>query len=168
MSLHESQRVSYVGFPKTSGLGVGDEGVVLSVSGDAAHVRWASGARVGQIDLVDGIDLAPRSAAKQAEASLVHAFDDSLGYGPPVVHTAVRETFDETGPEGLFTALVNEGHLGALSSVAEEALGVVAARVREDEAMRQVLAGLEPEEGEALVALTASVVLRDAFGAPGD
>ena len=164
MTVRDSQRVSYVG-PERSGLALGDRGIVLSASGDAAHVQWVTGARTDQVDFVPADDLVamgrpPKDPPGHTTAA---AFADSLTYGT-MVTVAVRETFDESGEVGLLNALASEGHLANLSSVAEEALALVASRVREDDAMRQVLGQLDAEEGEALINLTAAVVLRDAFG----
>lgn len=160
MTLRDAQRVSYVG-PERSGLALGDSGVVLSASGDAAHVQWATGARADQVDFVSADDLVP--VGKTPSHTTASAFEDSLTYGT-MVTVAVRETYDESGEVGLLNALSAEGHLAGLSSVAEEALTLVASRLREDDALRQVLAQLDAEEGEALINLTAAVLLRDAFG----
>lgn len=55
--IREGQRVSFTGWP-TGQQQVGDQGLVLDVPGACAYVRWTTGARCGEIDLVRVADLA--------------------------------------------------------------------------------------------------------------
>lgn len=161
----EGKTVSYVGPLYADGPNVGDTGKVLAHAGDHSHVQWATGARTSQVDLVSGDDLVeasgPRARTAAAEIS------DSLAYGT-MLTVAVRETYDEVGETGLLNSLNESGHLGGMGEIAEDALRYVASRVREDPAFSEVLGQLEADEADSLVTLTASVVLRDAFGGEGE
>ena len=156
MTIREGARVSYVGEFADYGLAIGDQGRVIASSGAASHVRWASGPCQGQMLLVPNDDLV--EAARTG--SLAESVDDSLSSGS-LVHVAVRDTYDLEGPEGVLAALAEEGHLAALSDLAEEALESVSARLRTDPSMVEVLAALDPEEQDALVTRTAMSLLRD-------
>ena len=151
--MREGARVSYVG--EDDGLAVGDQGRVLSASGAASHVRWTTGARTGEIVLVNDLDLV---ANRKPEVT-----NDGLD-AASLVTLAVRDTFDATGPVGLLNALNEEGHLATFSIYAEQALEFIAAAIRTDASMAEVLANLETEEQSAFISFTASILLRDAFG----
>lgn len=149
----EGKRVSYVGEPNPQGLGVADVGKVLSVTGSCSHVLWETGRLAGRVTFEENNDLVTSASTT--------ARDDSLD--GPLVTIAVRETYDTAGDTGLLNALAEAGHLASMTGYAEEALSLVASRVREDPAFQPVLAELEPDEGAALVNLTSAVLLRDAF-----
>lgn len=154
--IREGAKVSYVG-DGDDDLAVGDRGKVISVAGSSAsHVLWSTGKRLGQITLCDDADL----VATPKAAALTY---DGLDSGS-LVTIAVRDTYDAAGEVGLLNALNDEGHLASLSQIAEEAVQIVASRLRTDPSMTEVLASLEPEEASAFVSFTASVLLRDAFG----
>lgn len=150
----EGQRVAFVGDPE-HGLQVDDRGKVLSSSEAASHVLWATGSRAGEVILVSNLDLVVSGHAPRT-------YDDLDG--GRLVTIAVRDTFDRQGHVGLLNALNEEGHLATFASIAEEAMQTVAARIRQDPSITEVLANLDPEEGAEFVAFTASVLLRDAFG----
>lgn len=154
--IREGKKVSFVG-DEDGGLKVGDRGRVLSASGDSSHVLWSTGARSGEVTLVPDLDLVVGS---QSQMAYEDTFSGSL------VTIAVRDTFDAAGPVGLLNALNEEGHLATFAQYAEEALQSVAARITQDPSMREALSHLEPEEQGEFVTLAASVLLRDAFGAP--
>lgn len=155
MSLpREGQRVAYCGDPE-AGLDVGDRGKVLSCSTDSSHVLWATGARSGEITLVPNFDLVASQGGERT-------YDD-LHTGS-LVTIAVRDVWDGQGKVGLLNALNEEGHLATFASIAEEALQRVAATLRTDPSIIEVLGSLEPEEGDEFVTFTAAVLLRDAFG----
>lgn len=153
MNIPEGARVSYVG-DGDDDLAVGDKGKVLSAAGSGSHVLWSSGARAGDITLTANMDLI---------SSRTVDYDDSLDTGC-LVSVAVRETYDRGGEAALLNALNEEGHLATFAPFAEEALQMVASRIREDPSIREVLGQLEPDEGAEFIHLAASVLLRDAFG----
>lgn len=150
----EGQRVAFVGDPG-DGLQVGDRGKVLSCSEASAHVLWTSGAKAGEVLLVGTLDLVANQQAART-------YDD-LDSGS-LVTIAVRDVYDGQGHVGLLNALNDEGHLATFASIAEEAMQTVAARIRQDPSIQEVLARLDPEEGAEFVSFTASILLRDAFG----
>jgi hypothetical protein len=159
----EGASVSYIGHPDR-GLTVGDRGRVLSTSGQASHVMWLTGARTQAVDLVDHEDLV--CGQTRTATAVESPFEDSLEV-PSLSMIAVRDTYDASGETGVLNALNEAGHLAGLSQVAEEALEVVIARVKNDQAMTTVLGQLDPDEADGLARLTAAVLLRDAFGGEG-
>jgi hypothetical protein len=153
MSFREGHRVAYVGDGE-HGLVPGDRGKVLSAEDGAAHVLWMSGVAQGQTIFHDNYDLVSHE---------VEAFDTDF-YGSPLVTTSVRETYDREGPEGLLNALNEEGHMSVLSPIAEDALGLVANKIKHEPAFIEVLGELDELEADHLVSLAAFALLRDAFG----
>lgn len=152
MSVFDGARVAYAG-EEGDGLSVDDRGRVLVAGMTGSHVLWQSGGLSGQITLTANHELTVLHGARPC---------DSLDSGG-LVAFAVREVYDQGGDAGLLNALNDEGHLATLGSLAEEALGLVAARLREDPSFKEVLAQLDPDDGAEFVAFAASVVLRDAF-----
>lgn len=152
----EGQRVSYVG-DGDHGLQPGDRGKVLSAEADSAHVLWTTGRQAGNLLFHDNYDLVAEGAGRDS----THTIDS---FHEPLVSTAVRSTFDRYGSAGLLNALNEEGHLAVFAPIAEEAIQMVAARIREEPAFQEVLAHLDPQEGDEVVSVAAFVLLRDAFG----
>ena len=159
--IREGAKVSFVGEFADSGLAIGDQGLVIAASGHASHIRWTTGARVGQIDLVGNDDLVEATASRHVEASLASEVDESLS-DRAFSRVAVRDTYDLEGPEGVLAALAEEGHLASLTDVAEEALSTVASRLREDPVLTRVLATLDADEADAFISLASTALLRDA------
>lgn len=149
----EGSRVTFVG-DEFSGehLSVGDQGKVLSNGGSGSHVIWATGEREGAITLTSNHDLLPMDE--------VHGYQRE-GH---IVSLSVRQIFDRGGETGLFLILAEEGHLASVAPAAEEALGIVTARLRDDPAVQEVLASLDDDEGDTFVSYAALALLRDAFG----
>ena len=150
----EGQRVAFCGYPG-DGLAIDDRGKVLSRSEGSCHVLWTSGSRAGDVTLVLDDDLVGVTAA-------AHTYDD-LDSGR-LVSISVRRVFDGGGKVALLNALNEEGHLASFATIAEEALQAVAAGIRQDPSIQEVLASLEPEEGAEFVAFAATALLQDAFG----
>lgn len=160
--MRDGQQVSYVGPTGPGFPAVGDQGKVLSSSGNSGHVQWATGARRRQVDLViadDVVEVRRERQANRVEA----AFADSLEVGEQDEPLQVRAVLEESGEVGLLNALAASGHLAGLQQIAEEALEFVAARVRQDPHLATVLGHLDQGEGDSLVSLASSVLLRDAF-----
>jgi hypothetical protein len=149
----EGSTVSYVGF-EVDGMAVGDHGRVLSEGGSGSHVIWNTGDRKGEITLVPDTDLVQVQGARIS-------YNDSLDGG--LITIAVRETYDSGGAVALLNALNDEGHLATFAQIAEEAMRLVTARIREDSSIREVLAFLDDDEGSDLVGLATTALLRDAF-----
>lgn len=149
--------VSYVG-PDVDHLTMGDQGRVLSVSGSIGHVIWQSGDAEGQTTAHYEQDLAP-VGSRQA----VHeAIEDSLEVGG-LVSFAVRDTFEQAGETGVLNAMAESGHLASFADIAEEAITLVATRIRADASFQAVLADLDPEDAEGVLRLASACLIRDAF-----
>lgn len=151
--IREGAKVSYVG-DEHDGLAVGDVGKVLSASGSSSHVLWATGGQTGSITLVADMDLVANNKAPLSY--------DGLD-GGSLVTVAVRDTYDVSGAVGLLNALNDEGHLATFGQIAEQAQQIVAASLRSDPSMTEVLASLDPDEASEFITFTAAVLLRDAF-----
>lgn len=157
--IRDGQQVSYIGMPRSDGLGISDRGQALAVAGKAAHVMWSTGARSGQVDLIDCDDLVGHGPGR-VQGSV---FDDSMSTAG-LVTFAVRDTYEAEGPTGLLNAMNEMGHLASLPSIAEDALAYTCAQVRQDPSFTSVLAQLDESEAAEFVTLTATSMLRDAFG----
>lgn len=154
----EGQRVAYCG-DGDHGLQVGDRGKVLSAAGNHSHVMWTTGARSGEVTLTDNLGLVTSTHAAQT-------YDD-LDAGS-LVTIAVRDVYDNEGGVGLLNALNEEGHLATFAPIAEDAVSMVAGRIRQDPSIQEVLAHLDPDEGDEFVVFAASILLRDSFGGGED
>lgn len=154
----EGQSVSYVGDDPM--IGVGTRGSVLSVSGSSVHVQWQAGVRVSEIDLIPVDDLIPYRRTVLAEDSPAAQIEQSFEVAP-LISVAVRETYEDQGPEGVVAALDEAGHLSMLSEYANEAVGYVAMRIRQDPTFQIVLAHLDESEGEALAQTVASALIAE-------
>ena len=158
--LAEGAVVSWVGSAHPGGVAVGDTGVVVSSSGACGHVQWSTGARVGQMDLIEEWDVVPVPTTTRVH-TVSSSLSDSLGVD--TVHTAARETFEDGGAAALLSVMHREGSLSCFAEIAEEALGFVATRLRNDAAFVHVLSALDESDAAAMVTLASSVLLRDAF-----
>ncbi len=150
----DGQKVSFVGDPSPDTPAIGDVGIVVSAGNTASHVRWMSGVRAGLYDEMGHMEIA-------ATASTV---TDTDSFSGRIVTFSVAEVQARAGARGLLDELNDRGHLGGLEAIAEEAMGLVAARIRTDPSIREVLAQLDDEDGDDLVALATVALLQDAFG----
>jgi hypothetical protein len=156
--MRDGDSVYYTGRGR-DGAEIGDEGRVLAVTGVAAHVKWVSGVRTGQVSLEDTEDLEPH------RASYVRTeLDDSLELGTITVHSA-RQVFDDSGAEGVLELMATEGHLAMLVPAAEQALEVVSHRVRHDPSLQAIASYLDEDELEAVVRLASIALIREAIDA---
>lgn len=149
----EGARVSYVGEGEDD-LEVGDQGRVVASDRGASHVVWSTGEREGRIDFISNLDITALSSPIPYE---------DLDTGP-LVTFAIRATYDRYGPQGLLGALADEGHLNLFMPVIEDAVMMVASRIRQDVSFQEVLSKLDAEDGSEFVIYAASALLRDAFG----
>lgn len=139
---------------------VGVSGKVIALSGQAAHVQWLTGPKAGQIELVGQHELLPDRNQHQAEAQPLNSFDNTLDM-PATETISVRATYEDLGEDGLVNALSEVGHLAMLTEYADEAVGHLVSRVRQDPALGEVLAQLEPDEADGLARRVAAVLLGD-------
>ena len=153
--MNEGQRVTYVG-PSADGLNTGTVASLLAFeSTDSAHIQVSAGVTY----LVPLEDLTTQHQASRTNDGL----DDSLDVGG-LSTFAVRQVFDLQGESGVVDTMAHLGHLAGFEQIAEEALTLVASRVRQDPSFREVLAHLDAEEGEAVLRLAVGCLIRDAFG----
>lgn len=156
----EGTKVTYAGIADPF-VEIGTPAKVLALSGVAAHVQWLGGAKQGGIDLVDLNDLVPFRADYATGPVGVTAsreFDEALDM-PATPVLRVRATYDDTGEEGLVTALAESGHLALCSEYVDEAVGLIATRIRHDPNFSAVLGALEADEAEGLVGKVAAIAL---------
>lgn len=164
--LREGHLASYVG-DGHGGIPLGAQGEVLSLAGSGTYVKWVTGSRLGAVDLVDNYDLVPVPPRRQATAMALAPSDDlddslEVGFAPTTAAVQVQE---DEGTPGLLTMLASQGRLRGLANIADEVLSVVAHRVRQDAAVREVTSQLDPDQAEDLVRLTSLSLLQNSFGA---
>lgn len=159
--MREGVKVAYMG-AETDGLAVGDQGRVIMVDGPVCHVLWSTGTKAHQASAHYESSLAVFSAVG-VDASL----DDSLDVGGLVTFSA-RNSFDTGGSMQVVAEMADAGHLASFADIAEEALSLVAARVRQDPSFRMVAADLDEEEAEQVVRYASACLIRDAFGSEDD
>lgn len=160
----ESAKVAYAGEDPFQE--VGAIGRVLSLSGSGAHVQWETGPKQGTIDLNDLNDLVETgrdSVQRTASKAVFDSFADTLDI-PSMPMLQVRAAYDEGGEEGLLLALSEAGRLSMLAEYAEEAVGLLATRLRQDPDFSMVLAQLDSDEADSMVGKVASLVLADRIG----
>ena len=156
--LREGQEVAYTG-PANEGLILGDHGRLLVLSSGSGHVSWETGSLQGQITPVALYDLAPARSVMTVQSDL----DDSLEVAG-IALVAARDLYDADGELGVINAMAESGHLAAFQDIAEDALALVASRIRHDVSFREVLAQLDEEEGERVIRLASASLIHDAFG----
>lgn len=154
MMLRDGMKVAYVGHP-ADGLDIGDEGVVMQAGSTGSHVKWRTGGRRDQIELVANDELVAHNDA--AESLVSDSLEGGLGLD-------VQSAYERKGVVGVLNKLAEEGHCAAFETYAEEAMRLMATRIRQDPSFVEVLASLEPEDGEALVDHAMRTLVRDAFG----
>lgn len=157
--LREGCRVSYVG-DGSDGRALGDRGRLLVRSGGKGHVNWDD----GQVTMHDLDFLAASSGqTRQAAVAPPDGLEDSLEVGP-ITMVGVRGVYDTEGGVGVLNAMATTGVLAAFPEIAAQAQHFVAGRIREDPSFHAVVAQLDDDEAEELVALASQVLLRDAWG----
>lgn len=159
MNLQDGQLVSYSGADGYDDLFVGDHGKVLVADGEIAHVMWTTGSRAGTVTITEAELL---TGSSDYEMTVSGSLDDSLEVGGLVAFSA-RNVYDEGGASGLLDMMAVNGHLSGFLDIAEEALGLVAHRIRHDPSIRVITAGLDEDEAETLVRVASAALIRDAF-----
>lgn len=169
--LREGRLATFVG----EGPDFGTQAEVISLEHQAAWVRFVTGARTGEIDLIEDADLVPAEPrSRYASASVPVAvpqtvvaarddLDDSLDVGLPI-RVGVAQVQATQGTLGLLTMLATRGDLHRLSTAVDEAFVVVANRIRQDPHLRQILAELDDDDAEKLVQMASLTLLHSAFG----
>lgn len=161
MNFYEGQAVSYVGDGQ-QGLSLGDHGRLLAfASSSAGHVQWLDGQRRGQVTMHEfGTEILP--ASKKFEATK-DGLEDSLEVGP-VPHTSARHVYDTEGSLGVLSMLASTGCTANFEAIADDVHAYVQGRIRQEAAVREVLAQLDDDEASELISLASRILLHDAFG----
>jgi hypothetical protein len=152
--IFDGARVSYIGMTGQEQPAVGDRGKVLSSTASYSHVQWHTGARAGQIDMVDNADLV--DVEPQGDP-----LDDALDAPPS--RFAVHELLD-MGPAAVLSALSEAGALAPLASAAEEASERLASRLGSDPTLGRFLAGTDSEARQRVLDIVTPYLLRQASG----
>lgn len=158
--LYDGCRVEYTG-TRDGSLKQGDQGSILVVSGHCAHVQWKTGSVAGQVLPVDTVDL---EALGRRQGAVEEALDDSLEVSGLGTFTA-RQIYDEGGPHTLLNAMADAGKLSAFQGIAEEALALVAERIRASASFAALSSHLDDDEADEMVRLASAALIRDAFSA---
>lgn len=155
--MHNGGKVVYVG-DADDGPGYGVHGHVLSCTAAYGHVQWLEGPQQGQVGLymVDDLEDAP-----MPRSAVTASLDDSLEVGSLVSLASAQEAYEETGGHGLVSHLASAGHLAAYSSVAEEALQLITARLQQDPVLHQLTSSMDPEEADEVFRTAAHLLLSD-------
>lgn len=152
-SFYEGDSVAYLG-DGADGLAPATGTLLAFASHRAAHVKWNTGPRTGQIDAVDLYDLMPA-----ASVAALTAAAQAVGTMP------VRRVYAAEGETGVVNYLSHIAHLAAWQQIAADAHQYVIGKLKADAAMDQVWEELDGAQVEKVAELAATVLLRDAFGA---
>lgn len=153
----EGSAVSYTGLDGDD-LCQGDQGRVLSVSGPVVHVMWSTGAYLGDVLPVYESDLVSLAAIDDSDP-----LTDSLEVGSLSTFSA-RQAYDSGGEVAVLNEMAEAGNLAVFASIAEDALSLVASRIRCDPAFHLAVAELDEDEAESVLRLASVCLVRDAFG----
>ena len=159
--IREGSKVAYTG-PSQDGLVVGDRGRVILSDGDVVHVMWATGSKQHQATPLYESSLVVLSGGTRGDG-----LDDSLDVGGLVTFSA-RLSYDTGGAVQVVSELSDQGHLASLSDIAEDALTLIASRLRQDPSFRVIASDLDDEEAEEVIRYASACVIRDAFGGGDD
>lgn len=151
--MQDGVKVAFVGSPGEP-VAIGDQGLVISGGRTGSHVKWRTGGRKGQIDLVANDDLVVGAAL--ARDALADSFEVSL-----TADLGVRSVYAARGARGLVREMEAAGHLASFPSYADEAIRLIAERIRQDPSFREVLAELDPDDGDEVIEVAARALLRD-------
>lgn len=140
MSLREGSCATYIGMAHTDAE-VGDRCMVLSDEGRYANVRWVSGSKVGQYEVVGVHNLVSDRRTK------ISAFDDSEEFGfepeaPKAVRVATAMVHASGGDDALMRALDHDGVLAAARRLSRQAIIELRESLLGDRAWREVVSEL--------------------------
>lgn len=154
--IREGSTVVYTGLVLDNTPALGDAGTVIALDpvSHTAHVMWSEGARAYCTDPMYLHSLAAKGRNDDG-------LDDSLEVGQ--LSFSARKVFDSEGPEMLVSAMSEFGHLGSFATYAEEAVALVASRIRSDPEFRAVIAELDEDEAETVFRTASICLIRDAF-----
>lgn len=151
----EGSSVSYVGTPRP-GVAIGDVGTLLTTAGRGAHVKWASGVSLEDVD-----DLVPASS-RRVTAARGDGLEDSLEVGAPA-DMGLAHLCALRGPRAVLSA-ITATRPQDLAEVVTDVRTYAQQRVAAAPTIQRVTAQLDEEEGAELVRLTAVALLQETFG----
>lgn len=164
--LKEGFTITYIG-PDADGLVLGDKGTLLAFASndtepdDYAHCLWHTGIRTGQPTLVRIGDI--DNASKKYQQAHHDDLADSLDVGP-IQTVGAKQVHASGGVDGVLVYLSTEGALANLPRYTEEALSLVASKIRSDQVIMSHLGALDVDEQEEIIAQAALRSLGNAFG----
>lgn len=161
--MQDGSPVKYIG-PQGEDLVPGVRGRVLACTASYAHTQWVEGPRVGQVDLVSTSNLEVLLAFGKEIGhpnAVTASLDDSLEVGELVSVAGAEEAYEEAGSQGLVSHLASGGHLASYSSMAEEALQFITARLQQDGVLLHLTASMDPDEADEVYRLVARTLLSD-------
>lgn len=148
----EGVGASWAGWAQADGVAVGDRCRVVANEGSHSHVRWLTGSRVGQYDLVPNEHLVLDSARVQWN-------DDAFALDAPShrrVTVACATVLARAGEDALVAALEEQGLLAEAVSIITDAISVASGSLSSDPAWNEVAS----ETGEHFGAIMSRAVRR--------
>lgn len=143
----EGQKVSYVG--DSQARSIGDVGTVVAAGHTASWVKWPD----QSMEEMAHFDISP-----------VATIHDPDVWSPPMNHTSVRETMRQRGVTGVLDDLNNQGQLASFEIIAADALALITSRIRTDPHIAAIVAELDADDADELVATATRSLIRDAYG----
>lgn len=166
---HEGQTVTSIG-DGSDGVPLGSHGRILALAtGNSGHVQWLSGPRLREVSFLPALDdaVAPSNRRVQAVFVATDGLEDSLEVGPISV-TGARHLMATGGPSSVLYSLASSGAMAETGDLAEEALALVEARLRQTAGMHDRLAELDEEDRNEVYRLASRELLGQAFGGAHD
>jgi hypothetical protein len=150
ISLYEGDSVAYLGDGR-DGLQPASGTLVYFASDTAANVKWSTGPRQGEIDMVSIYDLVP----EPSQAAL---------HAPTLTTMSVRMVMGSEGEQGVINLLARANRLANWERIARDVLNYVEARLKVDTSLDLAYEQLSSEQMDRVVSVGARRLLRDAFG----
>lgn len=147
---YEGDSVSYVG-DGLDGIEPATGQLMSFVSNTHAYVQWKTGARLREIDMVDLDDLVPMASEATLQTRAV------------ISPFGCRVVMAREGEEGVVNYLASVRQIGTWERIAADAYRFVQDRLKVDASMELPYEQLQPEEVQRVIAVSAQVLLRDAF-----
>lgn len=157
--MHDGCRVEYTGIGEGPVI-PGDQGAVLIMSGEGAHVQWKTGRMAGQVTLVDTFDLSP--IVSNHREDIEESLNDSLevlGLGS----VTARHIYDEEGGEALLNAMVDAGRLTPLREFAEDALARMSSGIRRSPSFSVLTSHFDDDETDEMILRISALLVREAL-----
>jgi hypothetical protein len=165
VGLREGSCATYIG--GNTKVVVGDRCLVLSDEGKYANVRWLTGEKIGDYELVTCADLVPD---RKTKVSFFDDDGDEFGFEvepPKAVRVATRVVHDSGGNAGLLRALEHDGVLEFPRHLAHQAVREFRQSILGDRAWREILSELG-SEADGFLRSALSEIMMTALNEGGD